>query len=270
MRVIKGLIIADPWIGYILDGRKIWEMRSSETSVRGPFALIRKGTGAIWGIATLVNVGRALTQSEMLASFDKHQIPADMIRSGQVAKWNTPWILADIRSLATPVPYRHPSGAVTWVNLAEDILRAIADQVGEITNVSPPAPQSTPLSPNVESTSERDEMAESDASAGRLITQSRLTEGNIKNNHFYLRGYVHRFPSDLLGGSNKNTKASKEAVIDWGGPSPAITDIDGEKQLFRGRGWTKQFFGMTGACPGDWVLVEETGPYRYRVSLKRA
>ena len=32
MRISKGLIIADPWIDYILDGKKTWEMRSSETS----------------------------------------------------------------------------------------------------------------------------------------------------------------------------------------------------------------------------------------------
>jgi len=270
MHVAKGLIIADPWIGYILDGRKTWEMRSNETSVRGPFALIRKGTGAIWGIATLVDVGRSLTPSEMLASFDRHQIPADLVCSGQVAKWNIPWILADIRSLATPVPYSHPSGAVTWVNLADDVSRAIADKLGETPNISCLAAQSKPLSPSVESSSERDRQPESDVGAGRLIAQTELTEGNIKNNHFYLRGYVHRFPADLLGGSNKDTKASKEAVIDWGGPSSAVTDIDGEKQFFRGRGWIKQFFEATGARPGDSVFVEEEGPYRYKISLKKA
>jgi hypothetical protein len=82
MQVTKGLIIADPWIGYILDGSKTWEMRSSKTSVRGPFGLIRKSTGAIWGIATLADVGRALSPTEMLASCDKHRVPAEMIRSG--------------------------------------------------------------------------------------------------------------------------------------------------------------------------------------------
>jgi hypothetical protein len=122
----------------------------------------------------------------------------------------------------------------------------------------------------VEFASEPDGRSESDVGAGRLIAQAELTEGNIKNNHFYLRGYIHRFPADLLGGSNKNTKASKEAIIDWGGPSPAITDVDGEKQFFRGRGWIKQFFVATGACPGDSVFVEEEGPYRYKISLKKA
>jgi hypothetical protein len=129
MQVTKGLIIADPRIGYVLDGSKIWEMRSSKTSVRGPFGLIRKGTGAIWGIATLADVARALTPTEMFASCDKHRIPAEMIRSGQVAKWNIPWILADVRRLAKPVRYDHPSGAGTWVNLADDVSRAITDQL---------------------------------------------------------------------------------------------------------------------------------------------
>jgi hypothetical protein len=129
MQVTKGLIIADPWIGYVLDGSKTWEMRSSKTSVRGPFGLIRKGTGAIWGIATLADVGRALTPTEMLASCDRHRIPPEMIRSGQVAKWNIPWILAGVRRLAKPVQYDHPSGAVTWVNLADDVSRAITDEL---------------------------------------------------------------------------------------------------------------------------------------------
>lgn len=87
-----------------------------------------------------------------------------------------------------------------------------------------------------------------------------------------LNGYspIHRFPSDLLGGSNKDAKASKEAVVDWGGPSPATTDIDGKKQFFRRRGWIKQFFAETGARAGDWVRIEETSPHRYRVSLEKA
>ena len=96
MLVTRGLVIADPWIGYLLEGRKTWEMRSSNTSVRGPIALIRKGTGAIWGIAKLVDVGQPLSQAKMLASIDKHCIPAGMIQSGEVEKWATPWILADI------------------------------------------------------------------------------------------------------------------------------------------------------------------------------
>lgn len=271
MQIAKGLIIADPWIGYILDGSKTWEMRSSETSVRGPLALIRKGTGAIWGIATLVDVGRTLTPAEMVASIDKHCIPADMIRSGEVAKWNVPWILSDIRRLATPVAYEHPNGAVTWVNLAEHVSQGIAAQLRDAPDAPSSTPEPTPLALKAQRNGEREAVTTtSSKGTGRLIVQTQLTEGNIKHSHFYLRGYLHRFPSDLVGGSNKQAKAPKDAVIDWGGASPVITDIDGEKEFFRARGWIKQFFEATGACRGDWVLVEEAASYRYKVRLEKA
>lgn len=283
MRLSRGLVIADPWIGYILDGNKTWEMRSSATSMRGPFALIRKGSGAIWGVANLVSVRPPLTPDEMIATFEKHRIPAEMIRSGEVAKWNTPWVLSDVRPLQKPVPYRHPYGAVTWVNLDPDVCAAIIRQLGEPLpqpsdirfeepariaekNVRPsvpnnPAPAQAPVTVSAPVHT---------GSVGILVAQTQLTGGNIRNNHFHLRGHLHRFPDDLIGGSNRHEKAPKEASIDWGGGVDTRTDIDGEKQFFRGRGWVRQFFEKTGAEPGDWVLVEETGPYRYKISLKKA
>ena len=87
MELTKGLVIDDPWIGYILDGSKNWEMRSTSTTLRGWFALIRKGSGAVFGVARLVDCGAALTVSEMLSSTAHHQISDAMIRSGAVAKW---------------------------------------------------------------------------------------------------------------------------------------------------------------------------------------
>lgn len=94
-----------------------------------------------------------------------------------------------------------------------------------------------------------------------------MTQGNLDNDHFYLRGLMDRFPLDLIGGSNKSQTAQKMAIIDWGGPTTTETDIDGSKQFFRARSWIRQFFTDTDAVPGDVVRVEETAPYRYRVSL---
>ncbi|MBP0439956.1 hypothetical protein [Tianweitania sediminis] len=130
--ITKALIIADPWIGYILDGLKTWEMRSSGASHREWFGLIRKGTGAIYGVARLVDVGAPLSPAEMVASIDRHRIPEAVIRSGEVAKWNTPWKLADVRRLARPVPYTHKSGAVTWVELDAAAIEGVTDQLGGI------------------------------------------------------------------------------------------------------------------------------------------
>ncbi|MGY4348678.1 hypothetical protein ACVWXM_005145 [Bradyrhizobium sp. GM7.3] len=129
MNVVRGLIIADPWISYILDGKKTWEMRSGPTQVRGPFGLISKGMGMISGVATLAGVGWALTPAEMLETRHLHQIPAELIRSGEVTKWNTPWIFTDARRLKTPVRYKQPSGAVTWVDFAVNVSQEIAAQL---------------------------------------------------------------------------------------------------------------------------------------------
>jgi hypothetical protein len=271
IEVTKGLVIADPWIGYILDGTKTWEMRSTETSLRGSFALIRKGSGsgAVWGVATLANIGRRMSPQEMIETVHHHRIPAEMIRSGEVAKWNVPWILSDVQRLETPVPYEHPSGAVTWVNLDHEVSRTIADQLKGASAADPTGSgaEIPALKPATAPERVRSDVATGE---GPLIAQTQLTDGNIKNSHFYLRGQIHRFPSELVGGSNKSEKAAREAFIEWGGPILVVTDIDGEKQFFRARGWIKQFFEMTDACAGDHVLVEEAGPYRYRVSLRKA
>ena len=69
MRITKALIVADPWIEYLLNGTKDWEMRSSGASHRGWFGLIRKGSGAVQGVARLGDVGAPLTPEQMIANF---------------------------------------------------------------------------------------------------------------------------------------------------------------------------------------------------------
>lgn len=279
MQINKALIIADPWISYILDGSKIWEMRASSTSHRGWFGLIRKGTGAIYGVARLVDVGSPFSPAEMLRTTDQHRIPADLIASGEVAKWNTPWRLADVRRLTTPVPYRHPSGAVTWVTLGDDIARAIASQLtgdpivqtatkGPVAQ-SPSTSQAKVPSTPVAASPVRSVAGQSLALEGEIRIE--ITEANLKHNHFYLRPHVHKFPDDVIGGSNKSKLARRVVKLDWGGPAPAETDIDGEdKKFFRARGWVGAFFKLNDAQPGDFVVVERVDPYRYQVRLRKA
>lgn len=286
MNVTKGLIIDDPWVGYILDGTKTWEMRSTGASHRGWFALIRKGTGAVWGLAQLVESGSPLSVDEMIATIDKHRIPAEMIRSGQVAKWTTPWKLANVRKLSSPVPYRHKSGAVTWVELDEAASAAIARQLGSVEPTREPEP-SVPLAATAAglfrkalqvfaqtpapsySTSVVDAKPVPSSGTGRLIGMIPITQGNIDHNHIYLRSIFDRFPADAKGGSNKASVAKKAIIVDWGGPQPLQTDLDGDKKFFRARGWIGDFYRLNRAKAGDKVRIEETGPYRYRVSVVR-
>lgn len=315
--ITKALIIADPWIGYLLDGSKTWEMRSSGASHRGWFGLIRRGTGAIYGIARLEDVGEPLSPEQMVAAHQHHRIPEAMIRSGEVAKWNVPWKLAEIRRLVRPVAYSHKSGAVTWVELDSAAMSGIAAQVGDL---GPATQAARPLAathtaelrkPRAHHSNEvridvsqrgsklyidiewdegqpdrvvprrvaavQPALARPSSLPARPMPSSRLglgevvlTEGNIANNHIYLRGFFDRFPQDAVGGSNKASAARRTVTIDWGGPEPIATDLDGSKKLFRARGWIGAFFKLNRAAAGDRVIVEQTAPYHYIVYLRKA
>jgi hypothetical protein len=266
MEITKALIIADPWIGYILDGAKNWEMRSSSTSHRGWFGLIQKGSGAVHGIARLVDVGSPLSPAEMIGSFERHRISADMILSGEVAKWNTPWKLANVQRLAVPVPYRHKSGAVTWVALDQMTSKAIACQIDELS----PLESAGPTKVEAPAHQKSQPASEPASGGGQWIGEIEINEANLRNNHFYLRPLVHKFPDDVIGGSNKTTAAKRDVSIDWGGPTDARTDIDGgDKKFFRARGWVGAFYKLHQAEPGDKVVIEQTAPYRYSVRLKK-
>jgi len=314
--ITKALIIADPWIGYLLDGSKTWEMRSSSASHRGWFGLIRKGTGAIYGIARLEDVGAPLSPEQMVAAHRHHRIPEAMIRSGEVAKWNVPWKLAEIRRLTRPVAYTHKSGAVTWVELDAAAISGIAAQVGDLAPATqaarPPAATRT-AELRKPRANYRDEVridvfqrgsklridiewddgqpdrvvprqvaavqpalarpssppARPVPSSGLGLGEVVLTEGNIANSHIYLRGFFDRFPQDAVGGSNNASAAHRTVTIDWGGPEPIVTDLDGSKKLFRARGWIGAFFKLNRAAAGDRVIVEQTAPYRYIVYFRK-
>lgn len=284
MKVTRGLIIADPWIEHILNGRKDWEMRSQTTSVRGWFGLIRKGSGSVVGIARLFDCGLALDEAEMIANFDHHRIPVDMIRRGEVARWVVPWKLADITPLAHPVPYEHKSGAVTWVTLSDDVGQKLAPYIArqDQSNINLTLPSRSVdhsktlstalgLTPNpVRRTAFKTEQA-SPLPAGKheILGQSVLSGGNIRNNHIKLSHLMHAFPRDAIGGSNKTEAAPRRLEIDWGGPEPATTDIDGTKSIFRSRGWVRRFFEASGAEEGDIVVFTEIAPYRIGVRLAR-
>jgi hypothetical protein len=126
---MRALIIDEPWISAILRGEKIWEMRKRNCKVRGPIALIRKGSGHVVGVAELVDSLQVLTTPQAYADAEpKHRIPPERQASAFRDGWVTPWVIASARPLRRPVPYSHPSGAVIWVTLAPDVAAAVNGQ----------------------------------------------------------------------------------------------------------------------------------------------
>lgn len=116
---MKGLVIKSPWIELILEGKKSWEVRGSNTKIRGKIALIKSGSGKVFGTAELVDC-IPLKNEELSLHFHKHQIPED--RCNIVSYRNThAWVLANPTVFKEPIPYSHPQGAVIWVNLSHFI-----------------------------------------------------------------------------------------------------------------------------------------------------
>jgi hypothetical protein len=121
---MKGLIVRQPWIEKILSGAKVWELRGSATKIRGSIALIEGGTGTVVGTCDLIDVKGPLSLSDLRETISRHHVPDGVLRSGLRYRNTYAWILAKARRLPKPVPYRHPSGAVIWVNLGPDVGRA--------------------------------------------------------------------------------------------------------------------------------------------------
>jgi hypothetical protein len=124
---LKGRIIDEPWISLIVSGEKTWEMRWRNTQVRGRIALIRNGSKTIVGVANLVGTLPKPSRADLKASVAKHRVPESEI--DEDFKWSTAWVLQRARSLQEPVPYRHPAGAVIWVNLDPKAAAVIEQQL---------------------------------------------------------------------------------------------------------------------------------------------
>jgi hypothetical protein len=124
---MKGLVIQSPHIDEILVGNKSWEIRGSRTSVRGPIALIKSGSGLVVGACDLVGVEGPLSLAQLAASIAKHLIPLSAIPAVFHRYHERPyaWVLDHASPLTAPIPYRHPMGAVIWVKLDASVASLI-------------------------------------------------------------------------------------------------------------------------------------------------
>lgn len=123
---LKGLIIRAPYIDWILDGRKTWELRGSATKVRGPVALIQGGTGKVVGTCEISGVVGPLAVNDLRANAKKlNAKPSDFSEPLHYGDKTHAWVLSNVKRLKKPVPYQHPSGAVIWVRLSDAVRRKV-------------------------------------------------------------------------------------------------------------------------------------------------
>lgn len=112
--VLKGLIIREPWIDLILNNDKTWEIRGFNTKIRGEIALIKSGTSKVFGTINLVD-SIFINKDILKSNINKHRIiDTDDIKYKTIYAW----ILSKPNRFKEPIPYKHPLGAVVWVNLS--------------------------------------------------------------------------------------------------------------------------------------------------------
>lgn len=116
---MRGLVIMAEPLEKILNGRKTLELRKKNNKMRGPIALIQKGSGKIVGVANIGECIGPMTYSDFAARTHEHGVEASRLRSVFDEGYTIGWKLSDARRLKTPVAYTHKPGAVTWVTLDE-------------------------------------------------------------------------------------------------------------------------------------------------------
>ncbi len=113
LALTHGLIIRQPWLDRILEGQKTWEIRGTNTQIRGPIALIQSGLGRIVGLVHLVDVQR-LSAEAFHAGVAHHTI-TDWAQHSLPYPTCYAWVLAHPIRLPQSIAYTHPRGAVRWV-----------------------------------------------------------------------------------------------------------------------------------------------------------
>jgi hypothetical protein len=122
----RGLVIREPYASQILSGEKIWEIRGRPTQIRGPVVIVKSGTGRAYGTANLVRVLGPLDLDDLV---DAPELPQsereELLREGPPYPKTYAYVFTNPNWFERPIPYRHPSGAVTWVRLPDLDLEGI-------------------------------------------------------------------------------------------------------------------------------------------------
>jgi len=256
---MKGLVIRSPWIDKILAGEKTWEMRSKKTSVRGRIALIRAGSGQIFGTAELVACLPKLNAEEMAQTAHFHAIPESQLDMVLARGWITPWVLRDIIAFPDPIPYSHSNGAVTWVNLPDvpQLFSGISSDIQVPTGSEKSAlPETVAEGPG--------------ATASDECVDIRLSDENIRENQFYRSAADRLISAESISDPNTETLAAKTVRVRFDPGSLLETDIADVKAILRSRTQVGDFFARSGAQPGDSVRLCRETSHSFRVTLRKS
>jgi hypothetical protein len=123
----RALLVREPYVSLLLTRRKRWELRGLPTKIRGRIGLIRSGSGLIVGECEIVDcVGplnlETLKRTSNLTNNERLEIAAEglpYVHKDRVSSKTFAWVIERPIIYRTPLHYKHPSGAIIFVNLTK-------------------------------------------------------------------------------------------------------------------------------------------------------
>ena len=125
---MRALLIREPWVKLILDGKKASEIRGSATTIRETIALVPSRSGTVIGVCDLIDCIGPLSPEQYRKNARKAGMRPAEATLGYY-KNTYAWVMSSPRYLKRPVPYRHPNGAIVWVQLDRTVERAVRAQL---------------------------------------------------------------------------------------------------------------------------------------------
>jgi hypothetical protein len=110
------LKIEDKWVNLIMNGKKTWEIRRTNTKIRERIALGNTKTKCCVGYATIVD-SIEMSLVELKKHNNKHQANGFLDEYAKGKKFLFTWILNDIKLEVKPKPYSYSTGS--WCNLQQ-------------------------------------------------------------------------------------------------------------------------------------------------------
>lgn len=123
----RGLVIMEEPLNKILQGRKTMELRSKHNRQLGLIALIRKGSGKIYGVAEIVESIGPMSFDEFRAHAHEHAVEPERLREIFEMGWNHGWRLRNVVPLKSPVSYIHKG--MSQVKLDAGAIEALRRQL---------------------------------------------------------------------------------------------------------------------------------------------
>ena len=127
--ITKVLKIKQPYIDWILEGKKTWEMRSTTCKIREIIALAPSGSSEIIGVVRIIDCVYIADTDDINNYYDKHRVDRATWLLDDFVKYRYAWVLSEATRLISPIPYSHKNGAVKFAKLDESVSNKLSKAI---------------------------------------------------------------------------------------------------------------------------------------------